>query len=113
MVLHKNMFEARLFDLYPRGGLMVHVLSSDSSPGDILSLPSAREGKARHGSKKNMSSRFIFLAVAVLLSDDKSDYKATIVEQTDEKIVMKVPQVKSGDYNISIQVGTNIFIKPL
>ena len=156
MVLHKNMFEARLFDLYPRGGLMVHVLSSDSSPGDILSLPSAREGKARHGSKKNMSSRFIFLAVAVLLSplllaqgtpqvtgvdpssgkvndnvtvtgenlgkssvsavflsDDKSDYKATIVEQSDEKIVMKVPQVKSGDYNISIQVGTNIFIKPV
>jgi hypothetical protein len=50
---------------------------------------------------------------AVFLSDDKSDYKATIVEQTDEKIVMKVPQVKSGDYNISIQVGTNIFIKPL
>ena len=135
---------------------MVHALSSDSGPGNILSLPSARKGKARHGSKKNMSSRFIFLAVAVLLSplllaqgtpqvtgvdpssgkvndnvtitgenlgkssvsamflsDDKSDYKATIVEQTDEKIVMKVPQVKSGDYNISIQVGTNIFIKPL
>ena len=35
------------------------------------------------------------------------------MDQSDEKIVMKVPQVKSGDYNISIQVGHNIFIKPV
>jgi len=50
---------------------------------------------------------------AIFLSDDKTDYKATIVEQGEEKIVMKVPQVKSGNYNISIQVGNNIFIKPV
>ncbi len=50
---------------------------------------------------------------AVYLSDDKTDYKATVVEQSAEKIVVKVPQVKSGDYNISIQVGDKIFIKPL
>lgn len=50
---------------------------------------------------------------AVFLSDDKNDYKAAIVEQSEDKIVMKVPQVKSGDYNISIQVGNNIFIKPV
>src|ERR1017187_10589945 len=68
MVLHKDRFETRLFDLYLRGGLMVHALSSDSGPGNILSLPSARKGKARHGSKKNMRRRFIFLAAAVLLS---------------------------------------------
>ena len=156
MVLHKKRFGTRLFDLYLRGGPMVHALSSDSGPGNILSLPSARERKAHHRSKKNMYRRFIFLAAAVLLSplifaqgtpqvkgvdpssgkvddsvtvagenlgkgsvsavflsDEKSDYKATIVEQSEEKIVMKVPQVKSGDYNISIQVGNNIFIKPV
>lgn len=50
---------------------------------------------------------------AVFLSDDKNDYKATIVEQSDEKITLKIPQVKSGDYNISIQVGDKIFIKPV
>jgi hypothetical protein len=50
---------------------------------------------------------------AVFLSDDKSDFKATVVEQGADKIVMKVPQVKSGDYNISIQVGDKIFIKPV
>jgi hypothetical protein len=50
---------------------------------------------------------------AVFLSDDKTDYKATVVEQTAEKIIVKVPQVKAGDYNISIQVGDKIFIKPL
>ena len=50
---------------------------------------------------------------AVFLSDDKSDFKATVVEQGAEKIVLKVPQVKSGNYNISIQVGDKIFIKPV
>jgi hypothetical protein len=51
--------------------------------------------------------------VAVFLSDDKNDYKATILDQSAEKIVMKVPQVKAGNYNISVQSGTNILIKPI
>ena len=50
---------------------------------------------------------------SVYLSDDKNDFKATIVEQTDEKITMKVPQVKPGGYNISVQVGDKLFIKPV
>ncbi len=54
---------------------------------------------------------------AVFLSDDKSDYKAAIVEQGADKIVMKVPQVKSGDYNVSIEVGEGakaaIYIQPV
>jgi uncharacterized protein (DUF2141 family) len=50
---------------------------------------------------------------SVFLSDDKSDFKATIVEQGDDKITMKVPQVKAGDYNISVQVGDKLFIKPV
>ena len=50
---------------------------------------------------------------AVFLSDDKTDYKATVVEQADEKIVMKVPQVKAGDYKVSVQAGNNIYIQPV
>ena len=50
---------------------------------------------------------------SVFLSDDKNDYKAAIVDQTDDKITMKVPQVKPGDYNVSIQVGDKLFIKPV
>ena len=50
---------------------------------------------------------------AVFLSDDKSDYKATVVEQSAEKIVIKIPQVKAGGYNISIQVGDKVYIKPI
>ena len=50
---------------------------------------------------------------SVFLSDDKSDFKAAIVDQGDDKITMKVPQVKAGDYNISIQVGDKLFIKPV
>jgi hypothetical protein len=50
---------------------------------------------------------------AVYLSDDKNDYKATVVEQTAEKIVMKIPHVKPANYNVSIQVGDKLFIKPV
>ena len=50
---------------------------------------------------------------SVFLSDDKSDFKATIVDQSDDKITMKVPQVKGGSYNISIQVGDKLYIKPV
>jgi IPT/TIG domain len=50
---------------------------------------------------------------AVYFSDDKNDYKTTIVEQNDDKITLKVPQVKVGDYNISLQVGDKLFIKPV
>jgi hypothetical protein len=50
---------------------------------------------------------------AVYLSDEKNDYKATVVEQSAEKIVFKVPQVKPGEYNVSLQEGDKLFIKPI
>jgi hypothetical protein len=50
---------------------------------------------------------------AVFLSDDKDDFKATIIEQTADKIVVKVPQVKAGSYHVSVQVGDKILIKPI
>ena len=50
---------------------------------------------------------------AVFLSDDKDDFKATLVEQGSAKIILKVPQVKSGGYNISIQEGDKILILPV
>lgn len=50
---------------------------------------------------------------AVYLSDDKNDFKATIVDQGDDKITLKIPQVKPGEYNISVQVGDKLFIKPV
>ena len=50
---------------------------------------------------------------AVFLSNDKDDFKATLVEQASGKIVLKVPEVKSGGYNISIQEGDKILILPV
>jgi hypothetical protein len=50
---------------------------------------------------------------AIFLSDDKDDHKATVVSQAADKIVMKVPEVKPGDYNVSIQSGNAIFIQPV
>jgi len=49
----------------------------------------------------------------VFLSDDKDDYKATIVEQADQRIVMKVPQVKPGNYNVSVEAADKILIMPV
>lgn len=51
--------------------------------------------------------------VAVFLSDDKNDYKAAVVDQEANKIVFKVPRVRDGDYNVSIQVGGSILIQPV
>ena len=50
---------------------------------------------------------------AVFLSDEKNDYKAVIVNQSETKIVMKVPQVKPGSYNVSYQRGNSIYIQPI
>ena len=50
---------------------------------------------------------------SVYLSDDKNDFKATIVDQSDAKITVKIPQVKPGDYNVSLEVGDKLFIKPV
>ncbi len=51
--------------------------------------------------------------ISVFLSDEATDYKANVVEQSSDKIVLKVPGVKPGGYNISIQVGNNILIQPI
>jgi hypothetical protein len=50
---------------------------------------------------------------AVFLSDDKDDYKAVVVSQAADKITIKVPEVKPGGYNVSIQAGNAIFIQPV
>jgi hypothetical protein len=50
---------------------------------------------------------------AVFLSDSKTDYKATVVDQSPDKIVMKVPRVTPGDYNVSVQTGNQILIEPV
>jgi hypothetical protein len=50
--------------------------------------------------------------VAAFLSDDTMDYKAMITDQAADKIVMKVPMVMPGRYNVSIQVAGKIIISP-
>jgi len=50
---------------------------------------------------------------AVFFSDDAKDYKAEVSEQSATKVVVKIPELKAGPYNISVQVGDNIFIQPV
>jgi hypothetical protein len=49
---------------------------------------------------------------AVFLSDNKTENQAKIIEQTAEKIVFKVPRLRPGSYNISIQVGSSTVTFP-
>ena len=51
--------------------------------------------------------------VAAYLSDNSDDYKAVVVDQTSEKIVVKIPKVKTGEYNVSIQIKNDILIQPV
>lgn len=50
---------------------------------------------------------------AVFLSDAKLDHKVTVVDQEPTKIVIKVPSLKPGDYNISVEEGGAIYIQPV
>jgi len=50
---------------------------------------------------------------AVFLSDAKLDHKAVVVDQEAGKIVIKVPDLKPGDYNISIEQSGSIYIQPV
>jgi spermidine/putrescine-binding protein len=49
----------------------------------------------------------------VFVSNSSDDFPATIVEQGGSKIIVKIPKVKAGDYNISIQVKADILIQPI
>ncbi len=53
------------------------------------------------------------LVTGVYFSDDTSDFPAAIMDQATEKIVVKVPKIKAGNYNLSIKVGEQILILPL
>ena len=50
---------------------------------------------------------------SVYLSDNNDDFKAVVVDQGANKIVVKIPKVKAGDYNISIQIKSDILIQPV
>jgi hypothetical protein len=53
------------------------------------------------------------LVTGVYFSDDTNDFPAAITDQAADKIVVKVPKIKSGNYNLSIKVGEQILILPL
>jgi hypothetical protein len=59
---------------------------------------------------KNLGKKVV---TAVYLSDAKLDHKAVVVDQEPTKIVIKVPALKPGDYNISIEESGSIYIQPL
>lgn len=86
-------------------------LAQDNSPKVISVSPAA--GKVNDTVSivgENLGKN---LVSAVFLSDDKNDSKASVLGQASEKITIKIPQVKSGSYNISVQSGDKIMILPV
>jgi len=91
--------------------LMASLAAAQSSPRITTVEPaSGKAGDQLTVEGQDLSKEVV---IAVFLSDESKDYPADVVEQTAEKIVMKVPSVTPGDYNISIQVDKNIFIQPV
>ena len=91
--------------------LTASLLSGQTSPRVTGVEPAA--GKAESSltvTGENLGSDTV---VGVFLSDEMADHQAMVVEQAADKIVVKVPQVMPGGYNISIHVGNNIFIQPV
>lgn len=67
--------------------------------GDTITLHGEGLGKKR--------------VVAVFLSTTNEDFGAVIVEQAADRIVMRIPKVKAGDYKVSLQVENVILIQPI
>jgi hypothetical protein len=49
----------------------------------------------------------------VFVSNASDDFPARIVSQMGARIVVQIPKVKAGDYNISIQVKRDVLIQPI
>jgi hypothetical protein len=110
-VFHRNRMAFRRYILFAAVAVLCPLILAQSNPQVTGVDPSAgkvNDSLALAGENLGKGS-----VSAVFLSNDKEDFKATIVEQTPEKIVVKVPQVKSGIYNVSIQVGDKLLIKPI
>ena len=102
----------RFLRTIPLFGAAALLLASLARPQSIESVDPS-EGKVNDqvtvsGSKLGKSS-----VVSLFLSDEKNDYKAAIVSQADDKVVMKVPSVKPGSYNVSVLAGGKIVILPV
>ena len=95
--------------------LVVSVLATGVWALDTSRVASVEPATAKVGANVTLQGEGLGkkAVVAVFLSTTNEDFAATVVEQTNEKIVIKVPKVKPGDYSISIQVEKVIFIQPI
>jgi hypothetical protein len=103
-MLAAAVFCAALFSLAPRTfaqSSSPHITAVDPASGKVNDTVTVTGTNLGKGS-----------VTGVFLSDDKSDFKATLVDQSAEKLVFKVPQVKAGAYNLSVQIGAQILILP-
>ena len=108
---HRSKDACRRLGLLAVAAFLAHLAFAQARPKVVSVDP--QSGKANDNvtlAGENLGKE---LVSAVFLSDDTIDHEAMVVEQAADKIVMKVPQVKSGNYNVSIKVGDQIFILPL
>jgi hypothetical protein len=91
----------------------IALLPAKAQGGSRLTAVDPTSGKVNDSVTVNGEGLDKASVSGVFLSDDKNDYKATVVTQEAAKIVFKVPQVKAGAYNVSIQVGTSLLIQPV
>ncbi len=92
--------------------LGLRLVSAQSPPPRLTSVEptSGKVGATATATGENLNRPTV---AAVFLSDANTDYKVSVVEQTAEKIVFRVPTIKPAIYNISLQVKNDIFIQPV
>ena len=93
--------------------IMLALIPAGAQQGAHLSSVDPNSGKVNDSVTASGAMLTKANVVGIFLSDANNDYKATIVSQEADKIVFKIPQVKAGDYNVSIQVGGNLLIQPV
>jgi IPT/TIG domain len=102
----------RLLRTIPLFGAAALLLAPFARPQSIASVDPS-EGKVNDQVTVSGSNLGKSAVASLFLSDEKNDYKAAIVSQADDKVVIKVPSVKPGSYNVSVLAGGKIVILPV
>jgi type 1 fimbria pilin len=105
----------RKFALSIIGATLLTLSASSAAGSSNVHLTGIDPATARAGGNITLKGENLTQdnVAAVFVSNASDDFPAPIVEQTGTKIVVKVPKVKAGDYNISIQVKRDVLIQPI
>jgi len=90
-------------------------LSAHSGTSSTFRITAVEPATVRVGSTITLKGENLTRdnVAGVFVSNASDDFPAPIVSQMGTRIVVQIPKVKAGDYNISIQVKRDVLIQPI